>query len=111
TDGALTAVDSSTFTVSVGPAFQLVFTTQPGGSPTGGVAFPTQPVVQVQDAGSNAVTGSAVSVTLTIKSGTGTSGAALSGTSSVATNSGTGSSTFSGLAIDKSGAAYQLTAT
>ena len=49
----LTSATSSSITVSVGAAAKLVFTTQPGGSPTGGTAFPTQPVVQVQDAGVN----------------------------------------------------------
>ncbi len=43
---------SSTFNITLGPAAKLAFTQQPASS-TGGVAFPTQPKVTVQDAGGN----------------------------------------------------------
>jgi len=105
-DRALT-VDSASFTVSVGSVSQLVFTTQPGGSATGGLAFPTQPVVTAQDAGGNTVTGFNGTVTLSIVSGTGTSGATLSGCGSSRSN---GVTTFSGCEIEKAGAGYQLRA-
>ena len=57
TDGALTGT-SQPFDISVGPAAHLVFTQQPGGdladgNPTGGVAFPSQPIVTIVDAGGN----------------------------------------------------------
>ena len=65
TDGSLTAADSSTFTITVGSAAQLVFTQQPASS-TGGTAFPTQPKVTVEDAGGNTVSGDSSTVTLAI---------------------------------------------
>jgi trimeric autotransporter adhesin len=94
-------------TVAYGPATQLVFTTQPGGSATGGVAFPTQPVVTARDASGNTVADYSGSVTLAIASGTGTAGATLSGCSGTLAN---GVTTFSGCAIDKSGTTYRLRA-
>src|SRR5207248_10121674 len=72
------SVDSSSFAVSVGPVSQLVFTTQPDGSPTVGVAFPQQPVVTAEDAGGNTVTGYSSNITLSITTNTGTAGATLS---------------------------------
>jgi hypothetical protein len=108
TDGSLTTADSSAFTVSVGQAAKLTFTTQPGGTITGGTAFATQPVVAVQDAGGNTVTGNSSQVSLAIKGGTGTSGATLS---CAPVNAVSGLATFSGCKIDKSGSGYVLTAT
>ncbi len=94
-------------TVTSGPATQLVFTTQPGGSATGGLAFPTQPVVTARDANGNTVLDYSGSVTLAIVSGTGTAGAALSGCSGTLTN---GVTTFTGCAIDKNGSNYRVRA-
>jgi hypothetical protein len=94
--------------VVVGPVSQLVFSTQPGGTITGGTAFPTQPVVTAEDAAGNRVTTYAGTVTFSIKSGTGTAGATLSGCSAVLT---AGATTFTGCKIDKSGGNYQLRAT
>ncbi|HET6448390.1 MAG TPA: hypothetical protein VFG31_04705 [Conexibacter sp.] len=97
-------------TVAFGPVTQLVFTTQPGPSPTGptgGIAFPTQPVVAARDANGNTVTDYSGSVTLSLVSGTGTSGALLSGCRGTLSN---GVTTFSGCAIDKSGTGYRLRA-
>src|ERR1700719_216300 len=97
-------VDSSSFNVVVGPPATVSFSQQPGGSPTGGGAFPTQPSVLVTDAGGNAV--SATNVALTITPSTGTSGAALNCPSAtlntLATNS-TGTASFTDCAIDKAG--------
>src|SRR5580704_8252040 len=101
------SVTSTPFTVSFGPPSQLVFTTQPNNS-TGGVAFPTQPVVTVEDVGGNVVTNDASTVTLAITSGTGTAGAAISGCAGTETN---GAVTFAGCAINKAGSGYTLTAT
>ena len=101
------SVTSTPFTVSFGPPSQLVFTTQPNNS-TGGVAFPTQPVVTVEDVGGNVVTNDASTVTLAITSGTGTAGAALSGCAGTETN---GAVAFAGCAINKAGSGYTLTAT
>jgi trimeric autotransporter adhesin len=99
------SVDSAAFTVSVGAATRLVFTTQPGGGATGGLAFPTQPVVTAQDAGGNRVTSFTGTVTLSILSGTGTAGATLSGCSGATSN---GVASFSNCQIDKAGTGYRL---
>jgi hypothetical protein len=99
-------VDSAAFDVAAAPATRLVFSTQPGGSSTGGTAFPTQPVVTAQDAGGNTATGYSGTVTLSILSG-GTSGAALSGCSGTLRG---GVTSFSGCKIDKAGTAYVLRA-
>jgi hypothetical protein len=105
-DGTLTAT-STAFNVSVGPASKLLFTTQPDGSPTGGVAFPQQPVVTAQDAGGNTVTNYSGTVALSIKSGTGATGATLSGCTGTRTS---GVITFTGCQIDKAANNYQLNA-
>jgi trimeric autotransporter adhesin len=107
TDTTLNAT-SAPFNVAVGPAAQLIFTTQPDGNATGGKAFPTQPVITAQDAGGNIVTNYAGTVSLRLKAGTGTTGATLSGCSGSPSN---GVTTFSGCTIDKNGTGYQLTAT
>lgn len=97
---------SASATVSWGVATQLVFTTQPGGSPTGGVAFPTQPVVTARDASGVTVGDYAGTVSLAIQSG-GTRGAVLSGCGGTLVN---GVTTFSGCKIDRSGSGYVLRA-
>jgi hypothetical protein len=106
TDGDHT-VASAAFAVGVGPAAQLLFTTQPGGGATGGTAFPTQPVVTAVDAGGNTVTSHAATVALSIVSGTGTAGATLGGCSARARQ---GVTTFDGCKIDKAGTGYVLRA-
>jgi hypothetical protein len=104
-DGALTTAVSSNVTITTGGASQLAFTTQPSGS-TGGLAFATQPVVTVQDAGGNTVTTDSSAVTLAV---TTPAGATLTCTpnpkAAVA-----GVATFAGCNIDKAGS-YTLTAT
>ncbi|MEP7216622.1 MAG: hypothetical protein ABI782_10255, partial [Anaerolineaceae bacterium] len=68
---ALTATDSSTFTIA-GPAAKLAFTQQPS-SGIAGTAFSIQPVVAIQDAGNLTVTGdNTTQVTITKTSGPGT---------------------------------------
>jgi hypothetical protein len=96
----------STISYVAGAVSQLVFTTQPAGA-SGGSAFTTQPVVTAKDATGNTVTSYAGTVTLAIKSGTGTSGATLSGCTGSLSN---GATTFSGCTIDKAGSGYVLTA-
>jgi len=100
---------SAAFTVNSGPPAKLVFTTQPGGG-TGGTIWSTQPVVTLQDANGNTVTGTAQSVTLTIQNNAGPGGV-LSGTTTAAVNTSTGQATFSGLSINTKGTGYTLTAT
>ena len=106
---SLTAVTSGNIVFSAGAATQAVFTTQPGGG-TGGTAWATQPVVTLEDANGNTVTGTAQNVTLAIQNNAGPGGA-LSGTTTVAVNTSTGLAAFSGLSINKTGTGYTLTAT
>ncbi len=114
TDGNsnITAATSTAFAVGIGAAAKLVFTTEPGGTITGGGAFPTQPVVAIEDAGGNTVTSSTSTVTLSITSGTGTSGASLTcNPSNDQQTASAGVATFAGCAINKVGNGYTLTAT
>jgi hypothetical protein len=67
--GLITAV-STGVTVSVGSATKLAFSTQPSAIAVRGVAFASQPVVKVQDAGGNTVTASSSSILLTPSGGT-----------------------------------------
>jgi hypothetical protein len=100
------SVNSAAFNVTAGAATRLAFTTQPGGGAISNVAFPTQPVVTAQDAGGNAATGYAGTVTLSIASG-GTAGATLSGCTGTLRG---GVTSFTGCKIDKSGSGYVLRA-
>jgi hypothetical protein len=105
---SLSTVTSGNIVFSAGAATQLVYTTQPGGG-TGGTAWTAQPVVTVEDANGNTVTGSSASITLTITSGTPTSGGP--GTLTCTTNPMTpnsGVATFTGCSINKVGTGYKL---
>src|SRR5205823_5764178 len=91
TDSSLTG-DSTAFDITHGAADHLIFSTQPvntvAGQTIGGA---NGVVVQVVDASGNLVndgTGSAASISIVIKSGTGTSGATLLGTSPVTASGG-----------------------
>jgi hypothetical protein len=95
TTPALT-VNSASFTVAAGAPTQLVVTTEPGGA-ADGVAFTTQPVIEIRDAQGNRTTSTA-EVTVAIATGTGT----LSGTTAV--NAVNGVATFAGLAVSGTGA-------
>lgn len=101
---------SIAFNIGVGQPTQLVVVQQPTDS-TGGVAFPQQPVVQVQDQGGNLVTtDSNTQVQATITAGTGEPGAVLSGPTTLQVVGGV--ATYSGLSINKAGlTAYTLTFT
>jgi autotransporter-associated beta strand protein len=99
------SVASSAFNVGVGSASKLVFTTSPSSSRYN-MAFGTQPVVIVQDAGGNTVTNSSASITAAI--GTNPGGGALGGTATV--NAVNGVATFSGLSVSLNGTGYTLTA-
>jgi signal peptidase I len=100
----LTSAVSASLTITTGAASKLAFTTSPSGS-TGGTAFPTQPVVAVQDAGGNTVTTSSASVTMSITTPAGA-------TLTCATNpkaAVSGVATFAGCGVNKTGT-YTLTA-
>ena len=102
TDGSLTSATSSTFSVAVGAAAQLAFTTQPGGGASG-AAWSTQPKVSVEDASGNVLTTNSSAVTLAIASQPG-SGASLSCTADpVAASAGVAS--FAGCKITGKAAA------
>jgi trimeric autotransporter adhesin len=105
-DGTLVG-DSAPFTVNAGSATSIRFTTQPGGGATGGLAFPTQPVVTAYDAFGNVATGYASTVSLTIVSGTGTAGASLTNCSRTLT---AGVSSFRNCEINRVGEDYVLRA-
>ncbi len=100
----------------------LGFETQPGGGlgtgsrAQGGIAFTNQPKVTVRIGTTNftnkAVNDTTTTVTLSIKSGTGTAGAILTcDQASNALKVTVGSAQFTGCKIDKAGTGYQLVAT
>ena len=104
TGTGLTSAVSSTLAISTGVAAKLAFTTQPGAS-TGGVAFPVQPIVTVQDAAGNTVTSDESTVTLAVTAGDPGFTCTL-----IAKPAAAGVATFSGCMIDTNGT-YTLTAT
>ena len=109
TSGSLTSATSNPFNITIGAAAKLAFTVQPDGSSTGGVAFPTQPTVTIEDAGGNPTGTGTNSITLTITSGTGTAGATLTCTTNPKAAV-AGVDTFAGCAINLAGSNYTLTA-
>jgi hypothetical protein len=97
--GAAVASNASV-SVSAGVASRLVFSTEPSGSNTAGVAFASQPVVVVQDAQGNTVVDgvdSTAVITLSIESGDGN----LNGV--VAVSAVAGIAKFTGLRVDLAG--------
>jgi len=101
----LTSVASTSFSITAGIPVKLVFQQSPSNG-TGGTAFPTQPIVDIEDSAGNLVAGDTSTVTLAM--GTNAGNGTLSGCSSTTTN---GVATFSGCKIDKVGTGYTLTAT
>jgi len=119
----LTTAVSSNVVINVGPATQLVFTTQPGNDAMTGALSP-QPKVSVEDAQGNVETGdSATTVTVAIGTnpGSGTlacypaSVASPPATSSLTVTVAAGVATFTGCGITQNGngntSGYTLTAT
>ncbi|HEY3266773.1 MAG TPA: right-handed parallel beta-helix repeat-containing protein [Armatimonadota bacterium] len=99
--------ESAAFNVAP-KAERLVFAAQPGGAAEGR-PFTAQPIVRVVDGDGETAALDRSMITLAIKPGGGAAGAALSGaTSAMALH---GIAGFGGLAIDKVGAGYMLTAT
>jgi hypothetical protein len=86
---------------------RLIVQTNPQGAQAN-VPFATQPVIVAQSAPNVTMTGFNGPVTLSIKAGTGTTGALLGGTATV--NAVNGVASFSGLALNKAGIGYRLTA-
>jgi hypothetical protein len=109
--GSLTGATSTAFNINLGAPFELAFTSQPSGGTTG-TAFPTQPAVEVRDAGGNRITtgqGNAASIALTIVPGTGTAGAVLNCTANTL-NATNGLASFGGCQINLAGSGYRLRA-
>jgi hypothetical protein len=107
TDAGLTnpTATSNTFNITVGPSYQLAFTTEPPASTTAGVAM-TSFAVSVEDKGGNVVTTDTSSVTVAIGANPGAG--TLSGTATVAAVNGV--ATFSTLSINKAGTGYTFAA-
>ena len=107
TNGSLTPAVSNSFTITVGPATKLVYTTQPSATATSQVALATQPVVTVQDVGGNTVTtDSSTVVTLALTA----PGGAVLNCDSTAVTASSGVVAFTGCDVDKV-ATYTLLAT
>jgi hypothetical protein len=106
TGPAYAPATSASFTISVGPAAKLVFTTQPGNG-TAGAVLSTQPVVAIEDAGGNVVTSDTSVIALSITPSTGTAAAVLSCSP---VNAVAGVATFAGCAIDRAGTGYEVDA-
>ncbi|HKC46486.1 MAG TPA: hypothetical protein VKB63_02715, partial [Gemmatimonadales bacterium] len=105
--GGVSGATSNAFSVLVGAAAKLVFTVQPVSTVAGTTITPAIQVA-AQDAGGNPVPSFTGTVTMAITPGSGTAGATLTGTTAVAAVGGTAA--FSTLKINKTGAAYTLTA-
>ena len=101
-DGSLTVVNSSSFTVNPAAASQVAFNQQPT-NVTAGVAISPSITVDVEDQFGNVVTSDSSSVTLSIHSGPG----AIGGTDTVAASSGV--ATFSNVKLNTVGS-YTLAA-
>ncbi len=102
------SANSNPFSISVGNAANIQFSTEPGGG-SGGVAFNQQPVVSLTDSGGNPVGGT---VKLSIEPGTGTAGATLScALNPLGVNVSNGQAAFSGCDINEAGSGYVLVAT
>ncbi|HEX3868572.1 MAG TPA: hypothetical protein VHV78_17545, partial [Gemmatimonadaceae bacterium] len=96
TDAAASSiVGNANVTTTVGAAAKLAIITQPSASAQSGVAFATQPVVQLEDANGNDITQIGVSVTASVSTGAGT----LGGTLSTSTDA-LGRATFTNLKLD-----------
>ncbi len=103
----LTSATSNALPITVGPATQLAFTTEPGGGANGAI-WSSQPVVTVEDSGGNTVTTSSAPVTLSINSQPGV-GATLSCTTNPLTAT-SGVASFAGCKITGKTGSYTLTA-
>jgi len=90
----LAPATSNAISLTAGPVAKLAIVTQPSGTVQSGVAFPQQPVTQLQDAAGNPVSQSGAQVTATIGTGSPT----LGGTNQVLTNA-AGAAAFTDLTV------------
>ena len=100
-----TTVTSGTFTLTFGPASQLIFATQPGGG-VDAATWGTQPAVTLEDESGNVVTNATNSITLAVATNPG--GTLACGTNPLNANAGTAS--FTGCEITGKIGTYTLTA-
>ncbi|MBK9067044.1 MAG: carboxypeptidase regulatory-like domain-containing protein [Gemmatimonadetes bacterium] len=103
----LTGATSAAFDVTPGAAAALTITTQPSSQVTNANALTQQPVLQLRDAGGNAVPLAGVNVLASLTDST---GVVLGGTRTVATNA-SGVATFTNLALTGTVGSYSLTFT
>lgn len=108
TRSSLGSAVSTTFAITPGPAAKLAFNQQPSGS-TGGIAFATQPKVEIQDAQGNTVAGDTSSVSLPLNAPAGVTGATLACTANPVSAS-SSLATFAGCKVNKEGTGDSLTA-
>jgi hypothetical protein len=107
----LTAVNSATFPVTVGPAARLAFTVQPVHA-TMGQPFPVAPAVSIQDAGGNVITTGADSTrSVTLAIGVNPAAGILTCPGGLTRSAVAGVATFTGCSIDRPGTGYTLVAT
>ncbi len=97
------SVVSGTVTVGAGPATQLAVTGQPSASVQDGVAFPQQPVIQLQDVSGNPVSQAGVPVSVAVAG----DAATLGGVATVNTDA-SGRAAFTGLSITGKAGNYTL---
>ena len=109
TSGDPGSMTSTTFSITVGAAHKLAFTTEPGNG-TVGLPLSTQPAVSIEDAGGNVVTGLTDSIRLSITGSP--AGVTLTCTSNpLNASSGTGTAAFTSCSINTAGTFFTLTAT
>ncbi len=100
----LASATSTGVSVTVGAANKLAVTTAPVGGPSGAL-LATQPVIKVEDAQGNVVTGSSATVTVTSSSGS-----TIGGTQAAGLNAASGVATFTNLTLaGTAGTGYTLT--
>jgi len=105
TADGLAPATSSDFTVN--GIKDLVFSTQPAGARASAL-LSSQPKVAIRDVNGNVMTNRTDSITVTVKSGSGTAGAGLVGT--VRASAVAGVATFSDIRVDTAGSSFQLVA-
>jgi len=105
----LTSATSNAFNVSYGAASQLSFATAPSSGAYAGVAFTTQPIVNILDAYNNIVANATNTVSLSIANDPPT-GSTLGGTTSMAAVAGVADFSGKGLNISRAGTGFTLSA-
>ncbi|HEX6943759.1 MAG TPA: Ig-like domain-containing protein [Gemmatimonadaceae bacterium] len=98
-----TTVASSAINLTAGPPAALTVAAQPSSNAQSGVAFASQPAVQLTDASGNPVSQAGVSVSVSLNG----AGGSLIGSTSATTNA-SGLATFSGLGISGTAGTYSL---